>query len=570
MSHDCWHDQDARGGQRWWDEICSNIRQSDLMVFLLSPHSVRSVACLAELEYAAALGIRVLPVAFDEFDVNLLPKALLELQIFRVNLPSDKAAYLALENEIGELLSSIDAADRKQEVPVPPLPLTPEQRVRFHLEAPDLSEAQQRELLAEIEAIVRRSADPNYADQLLEQWLESPQWFTDYRIQLRELRSSLPVHQQPKAVPARPKTAALPGAIAAVVALLLAFQLEVGISNHLFLQFALITLYPLMLSLVVINGWSSRYALFIGFFLTMEYVPSDTLKIGLTIPMFVAALVFRKRFLGAIEGRPLVAENVAPLAVTVPLLILAAFSVSWLASDVLSFEWSSGNAMQLLAGVLVLFGWASARTVMIGVSALFVPWLFWPEIELIPGDILSLSWTSVSWGEWLTTLAIIAMCSLSRSVLNGSEQKTAVPFVLIVAFSALALPNLSWVSDLSQLLSPSLLRDALAQSANAGLLEVEEVVVSGMRRRDSVGSAVALLFLTIFVGLRGRSSPFIGAVVATVPVVAADFLYRFVQAQINDRNPYFDLPLGLALSLIAGAMVVSRVWTDRRGLAAGP
>jgi hypothetical protein len=57
-----WHDQTLTGGQRWWDNILSNIRDCDIFIFALSPESWASEACRSELAYVQQLSKTILPV----------------------------------------------------------------------------------------------------------------------------------------------------------------------------------------------------------------------------------------------------------------------------------------------------------------------------------------------------------------------------------------------------------------------------------------------------------------------------------------------------------------------------
>ena len=48
LGHTCWFDQDLGGGHAWWDEILRRIREYDLFVFVLTPASLESTACVRE------------------------------------------------------------------------------------------------------------------------------------------------------------------------------------------------------------------------------------------------------------------------------------------------------------------------------------------------------------------------------------------------------------------------------------------------------------------------------------------------------------------------------------------
>jgi hypothetical protein len=67
-------DHEITGGQNWWDRILSEIRGCDILLFLVSPDSLRSLACSLERDYAKALGKIVLPVIImEQWSVDELP-----------------------------------------------------------------------------------------------------------------------------------------------------------------------------------------------------------------------------------------------------------------------------------------------------------------------------------------------------------------------------------------------------------------------------------------------------------------------------------------------------------------
>ena len=57
-----WFDREVEGGQLWWDVILERIRSCEIFVVALSPDSLASKACQAELAYAVALQRTLLPV----------------------------------------------------------------------------------------------------------------------------------------------------------------------------------------------------------------------------------------------------------------------------------------------------------------------------------------------------------------------------------------------------------------------------------------------------------------------------------------------------------------------------
>ena len=52
-------------GEKWWDEICAAVEQSDVFLFIISRHSVGSDVCKAEVGQALSHNKRVIPVIVD-------------------------------------------------------------------------------------------------------------------------------------------------------------------------------------------------------------------------------------------------------------------------------------------------------------------------------------------------------------------------------------------------------------------------------------------------------------------------------------------------------------------------
>jgi hypothetical protein len=71
-----WMDNELSGGQAWWDAILEQIRACDLYIFALSPASLRSRACSAELDYALALSRPLLPARIRDVAIQLAPPAI--------------------------------------------------------------------------------------------------------------------------------------------------------------------------------------------------------------------------------------------------------------------------------------------------------------------------------------------------------------------------------------------------------------------------------------------------------------------------------------------------------------
>src|SRR3954454_20635760 len=90
-----WHDQELRGGDPWWQDILRRIRQCDVFLFALSKNSLTSKPCLAELSYARALGLPVLPVQVGPVgNLRLTPVADLRVIDYRERSATSALALL--------------------------------------------------------------------------------------------------------------------------------------------------------------------------------------------------------------------------------------------------------------------------------------------------------------------------------------------------------------------------------------------------------------------------------------------------------------------------------------------
>ncbi|MGQ0838846.1 toll/interleukin-1 receptor domain-containing protein [Actinokineospora sp.] len=134
LGYQVWFDRESHGGQEWWDDVVHHVRGCMVFVFALSPDSLRSKACLAELRYALALRKAVLPVVVRDIEqsavpaelagsgfvdyLNRTPETVISLRKTFNALPGAKAlpARLPKEPEIptsylNAYLDRIDAAD---------------------------------------------------------------------------------------------------------------------------------------------------------------------------------------------------------------------------------------------------------------------------------------------------------------------------------------------------------------------------------------------------------------------------------------------------------------------------
>jgi len=100
LGNEIWIDQELSGGQEWWDQILTHIRDSDIIIVVISEDSLNSDACEREYRYALALGKPVIPVMIDEsVSTKLLPRELASLEIVDFTV-SDKNAAISLAGAI--------------------------------------------------------------------------------------------------------------------------------------------------------------------------------------------------------------------------------------------------------------------------------------------------------------------------------------------------------------------------------------------------------------------------------------------------------------------------------------
>jgi WD40 repeat protein len=115
--HVVWFDRDLRGGEAWWGQILERIQACSVLVFALSQHSLRSQACRAELDYALALRVPMIPIQVGPVD-SIATTPVAQYQVIDYREPSPALGYRVM-TAIAE-----GVARRK---PLPnPLPPAPE------------------------------------------------------------------------------------------------------------------------------------------------------------------------------------------------------------------------------------------------------------------------------------------------------------------------------------------------------------------------------------------------------------------------------------------------------------
>ena len=155
LGHQTWVDSSLRGGQTWWHEILQRIADSDVFVAIVSGHTLSSVACKRELEWALALNKPVLPLAVERLP-DALPRTLSMRQIIDYSQSGREAAF-ALAGALGTLPPAPPAPEQLPEPPAAPLSYLSDLVEQVGQSEP-LTQQQQHQILIQLEPALR-SAD---------------------------------------------------------------------------------------------------------------------------------------------------------------------------------------------------------------------------------------------------------------------------------------------------------------------------------------------------------------------------------------------------------------------------
>ncbi|GAA2095662.1 hypothetical protein GCM10009841_06920 [Microlunatus panaciterrae] len=142
-----WLDDELTGGETWWETILGQIRQCDVFIFALSPHSLRSRACKAELDYAIALRRPLLPVMVADAPIQAARPEVSNAQIvdFRVR-STDSVIDL-----LGAVARQPKAPPLPDPLPQPPVtPLSYMNQYRDLLDQDSLTYSEQAHLLLDL------------------------------------------------------------------------------------------------------------------------------------------------------------------------------------------------------------------------------------------------------------------------------------------------------------------------------------------------------------------------------------------------------------------------------------
>lgn len=151
-----WFDEELGGGDVWWQKILERIRGCDVFVFALSDNSLRSKPCLAELNYAQALGKPVLPIQIGPVaSMRVTPLASVEAIDFQ-SPTADTGIRLITAMQRARRHTTALPSPLPDE---PPVPFGYLMRAAAVVAAGELKPDQQAELLTELRAAIEDDGD---------------------------------------------------------------------------------------------------------------------------------------------------------------------------------------------------------------------------------------------------------------------------------------------------------------------------------------------------------------------------------------------------------------------------
>jgi hypothetical protein len=151
-----WLDQKLRGGDPWWQDILRQIRDCDVFVVALSENSLASKPCRAELAYARALGVPILPVQIGPVP-NLRATPVADIQVIDYRQRTDMTGIA--------LIAGVQDAMRSRQPlpdPLPPAPPVPFEyllRLGEAMDATHLPPDQQGNLLRQLRECLETEDD---------------------------------------------------------------------------------------------------------------------------------------------------------------------------------------------------------------------------------------------------------------------------------------------------------------------------------------------------------------------------------------------------------------------------
>jgi hypothetical protein len=222
---DIWIDRELTGGQAWWDLILRQIRDCECFLFGLSPDSLKSEACLRELNYAAVLAKPILPLLLtDGVATKLLPSVLSTIQFVDYRR-ADKQAFIALTKALARLPAPPALPEPLPEPPAVPISYLSSLSERIRT-SQTLSIDQQSVLLVELRTALRNQEDLEELRQLMQEFRRRGDLLASVAQEIDELSAaqagiaqaprSRPANREPEPAPAASEAALQSGEVVAI------------------------------------------------------------------------------------------------------------------------------------------------------------------------------------------------------------------------------------------------------------------------------------------------------------------------------------------------------------------
>ena len=153
MRTEHWIDDRLGGGQLWWDEILSQIRQADVVLVVLTEKSLKSEACRREWIYARAVRRPLLPVRLSEVASWQIPDFISESQILDYSQRSDPGFGVASAMQLRDAIERMSREAPPLPDPLPEQPGVPPSYGNAFgpiLEKKELTLAEQQQFVQEV------------------------------------------------------------------------------------------------------------------------------------------------------------------------------------------------------------------------------------------------------------------------------------------------------------------------------------------------------------------------------------------------------------------------------------
>ena len=157
LDYTCWFDHKLGAGTQWWNEILHQIRECDIFLFVLSKQSNASQACMAELNYAEALGKYMMGLWVDDLSSTFMPPALKDnnLTPYRSDDPKRKNVLVKALRDLEETKPFIHDRSHYNRVPPPVMPISTLSKLHSIVRKVDaMNMEEQKDLLFDLEVLL--------------------------------------------------------------------------------------------------------------------------------------------------------------------------------------------------------------------------------------------------------------------------------------------------------------------------------------------------------------------------------------------------------------------------------